>query len=137
MNLIPRKYGIDDFFDDLFPTLDTKDFNFQNNMQCDIYEKDGKYYLEMDIPGFKKEDIGVDVDNGYLTISASKNESNEEKDKSKKYYRRERKYSKIERSFYIGDINNKDIEAEFKNGTLNVVIPIPDKKDSKLKIDIK
>lgn len=137
MNLIPRRYGIDDLFEDFFPTFNSTDIAVSNNMKCDIYEKNGKCHLELDIPGFKKEDISLECENGYLTITASKKEDEKEESKDKKYIRRERKYSKIERSFYVGDIETKDIEAEFKNGTLNVVIPILEKKDSKLKIDIK
>lgn len=132
MNLLPRRFDFDDFFDDFLP-IERKEFR-NESMKCDIYEKDGKYNLEMDLPGFEKNDINIECENGYLTITASK--SHEKKDDSKKYIRQERSYAKYQRSFYIGDIDSKDINAEFKNGILNVVVPVLDKKESKSKIEI-
>ena len=92
MDLIPRKFYLDDIFDDFMVGEKT------SVGKCDIYEKDNKYHIEMDIPGFNKEDIKINVENNYLNVTAKK-ESKEE-DKSKKYIRRERSYSKFERSIY-------------------------------------
>lgn len=128
MNLIPKDFYLDDLFDDFFAS--TKN----NKMRCDIYEKDGNYHIEMDIPGFDKKDINIESHNGYLTISASKEE--EEKDEQKTYIRRERKYGKYERSFYLGDIEVKEIEAEFKDGLLKIVIPKKVEENKKV-IEIK
>ena len=129
MNLVPRKIFFDDFFDDFMPSVKVAD-----NMKCDIYEKEGKYFIEMDIPGFDKNDIDIDVENKYLTITASKEESSDEEDKS--YIRKERSYSKTSRSFYIGDVEESDIKAEFKNGILKVIVPKEEEKVHKKKIEI-
>ena len=84
MNLLPGKFYLDDFFDDIVPTVK------HNDMKCDIYEKGGEIHVEMDTPGYKKEDIKIDYSDEYLTIEASKeNEtSNEEKNYGKVFYAR-------------------------------------------------
>lgn len=127
MKLIPRNYFLDDVFED---------FNSNNNsMKCDVYEKDDAYNIEVDVPGFKKEDINIDVDNGYLTIKASKHF--DETEKGKNYICRERRYGKFERSFYLGDLKTDDVEASFENGTLKIKVPkVEDSKDKK-RIEIK
>ena len=94
------------------------------DMNCDIYEKDNKYHLEMDIPGFTKDDIKIECHKGTITVSAEKNVEKDESDEDKKYIRRERKYGKYKRSFYLGDIDEDAIKAEFKNGTLLITAPI-------------
>lgn len=126
MNLIPRKIYFDDFFDDFVPSKD---------MKCDIYEKDGKYHLELDIPGFKKEDIKIEAKNGYLTISAVKNE--EEEDKSKHYIKQERFYSKYQRSFYLGNFDEDDVDASYVDGTLKITINKKEQSDNKRYIEVK
>ncbi len=129
MDLIPRKFYLDDFFDDFFPEKTV------NSMRCDIYEKDNNYHVVMDIPGFDKEDVNIECDNDYLTISASKSTS---KDEEKKHYiRRERSYGEYKRKFYVGDMDTDNIKAEFKNGTLNLVIPKKVPVSTKKKIEIK
>lgn len=126
MNLIPKKYFLDDMFDDFF-----KD----NSMKCDVYEKDNKYHIEMDIPGFDKDDINIDYDNGYLKISASKEE--EKDDSTKTYLKKERYQGRIERQFYLGDIDEDDIDASFKNGMLKLVISKKEQIETKKRIEIK
>lgn len=130
MQLIPRNL----FFDDIFDDLDRPMLPVEADMKCDIYEKDGDYHIEVDIPGFKKEDISVTCDNGYLTISAVKN--SEDEDKSKKYIRRERHYGKYQRSFYLGDIDSNKIKASFKHGILNIVVPKVNEVETKKNIEI-
>ncbi len=128
MNLIPRKMFLDDFFED---------FELQNNncqMKCDIFEKDGNYYIEMDIPGFKKEDIDISTDKGYLTITASKDD--EKVDEGKNYIRKERNYGKYQRQFYLGNVNENEIKADFKNGTLTIIAPKNKEIDTKKTIEI-
>ena len=114
------------FFDSLLD--DYEDSRFKKSMKCDIFEKDGNYNVVMDIPGFKKEDINIECDNGVIKIS-------EEDDK--KYIRKERVYEKCERSFNFGDIKEDEIEAEFTDGTLKLVIPKQEKVDTKKSIEIK
>lgn len=127
--MLPGKMFFDDFFDDLEPKKGNK------MMRCDIYEKDNKYNIELDVPGFKKDDIEISLDNGYLKISAEK--SFDKEDTDKKYIHRERhSYQKCDREFYVGNINEEDIKAEFKNGTLNIVVPKQEAKDTKRLINI-
>ncbi len=133
MSLLPKRFEFDDFFDDFLP-LERKDFALNDNMKCDIYEKDGKYHLEMDLPGFKKEDLKVECENGYLTISAEHHE--EKNDNSKKYIRKERTYNKYQRNFYLGEVKEEDVKAQFENGILKVSIPMASKKESKKLISI-
>ena len=130
MNLIPKKYFLgDDFFDDFFePTI-------KNQMKCDIYEKDGAYNIEVDVPGYDKKDINIDCDNGYLTITISKDEENN--DEGKNYIRRERHYGKYSRSFYVGDVDADQIKASFDKGTLTINVPKVEEKPTKKQIEIK
>ena len=130
-----RKYYLDSIFDDFMDDMETTRNPF-DIMKCDIYEKDGAYHIEADIPGFKKEDISVECEDGYITISAEKKEENEEKDEDKKYLKRERFYGKTTRKFYVGDIDTNDIKAEFKDGILNIVVPKEEKQPNKKSIDI-
>jgi HSP20 family protein len=127
MNIIPRKFYLDDIFDDFVPT--------RNDMKCDIYEKGGDYHIEMDIPGFNKEDIKIESKDGYITVSAEKNA--EENDEEKNYIRRERKYGRYERSFYLGDFDDTDVNAEFKDGMLKITVPKKEQNNDKKYIEIK
>lgn len=122
------------FFDSLLD--DYEDSRFKKSMKCDIFEKDGNYNVVMDIPGFKKEDINIECDNGVIKISCEKKEEENEEDE-KKYIRKERVYEKCERSFNFGDIKEDEIEAEFTDGTLKLVIPKQEKVDTKKSIEIK
>ena len=122
------------FFDSLLD--DYEDSRFKKSMKCDIFEKDGNYNVIMDIPGFKKEDINIECDNGVIKISCEKKEEENEED-DKKYIRKERVYEKCERSLNFGDIKEDEIEAEFTDGTLKLVIPKQEKVDTKKSIEIK
>lgn len=130
MDLIPRRFYLDDIFDDFMPS------RRNDNMKCDIYEKDGNYHIEMDIPGFKKEDISIEVDDGYLTIEAEKNIENNEENEDRNYIRRERSYNSYKRSFYLGDLDQDSIEAKFNDGMLNITVPKKELTSNKKKIDI-
>ena len=105
-------------------------------MKTDIQEHEDGYTLEMDLPGFKKEEIKVELNNGYMTISAAKGLDEDEKDKkSGKYIRRERYTGSCQRSFYVGeDVTEEDIKAEFKHGILKLFIP---KKEAKPAVEQK
>lgn len=109
---------------------DVFDLDFTEKGNCDIYLEDGKYHVEMDLPGYNKEDIRLEAHKGSIIITAKK-ETKEEEKEGKKYVRRERTFGRIERSFYLGDIDDENISAEFKDGILKVTIPTkaePDKK---------
>ena len=131
MSLLPEKFYLDDFFDDFVPMPKMS----KNDMKCDIYEKGGKVHIEMDIPGFNKEDVKVDLDDGILTIAATKHEDKEEKEKN--YYRKERTFGTFKRQFNVGNINEKALDAKFYNGVLKINFPKEEQKQSKKFIDIK
>lgn len=131
MDIMPRKFYLDDIFDEMM--LPKK----EQHMKCDIYEKDGNYHIEMDVPGFDKKDISIEANDGYLTITVEKNSEDEEKNENKNYIRRERVYGKVERSFYLGDLDQDKIDAEFKNGILNIVVPKKEETSNKKRIEIK
>ncbi len=131
MSLIPRNFYLDDIFDDFHPAPPRMDA-----MKCDVYEKDGNYNIEMDIPGYKKNDIRIECEDGLLTISAEKKYEKNEEDKEKKYIRRERHYGKVSRSFTFNDIDDEAIRADFHDGILKIVVPKKDKTDSKKVIEI-
>ncbi len=119
MMLVPRHdfSMFDDFFDDSFFKKE------RNMMKTDIREKNDKYIIDMDLPGFEKENINLSLNKGYLNISA-KVEKNENHDKDEKFVHRERFFGECSRSFYVGDdIFEEDIHAEFKNGILKIEIP--------------
>lgn len=127
--MLPSRIFFDNFFDDFEPPK-----KLDKMMKCDIYEKEGKYILEMDVPGFKKEDINMELENGYLKVSAEKTLDSDEKE-NKKYVRRERhSFTKCERSFYVGDVSEGDIKAKFKNGILEISVPKEEKKKEDKKI---
>ena len=137
MMLMPRRdfdlFG-DDFFKDDF-------FKGEKNslMKTDIKETENSYILDIDLPGYKKEDIKVDITDGYLTINAkTSNEVNEEE--KGKFVRRERFTGECTRSFYVGeDIKEEEIRASFKNGILNLEVPKvnpEEKKSDKKYIEI-
>ena len=116
------------FFDDSF-------FKGDENIKSDIYEKDGRLVVEMEAPGYTKDDINISIDKGTLSITFEKEEEDEE---NKKYLHRERKsYSKVSRSFYLGDIDEEDIDASFKNGILVVSAPKKKEMETKKTISIK
>lgn len=114
------------FYEDMLDEMD-----FSKGMNCDIYEKDGMYHVEMDIPGFKKDEIKIECHKGTLTIKAKK-VFNKEEHEGKKYLRHERRFSNVERSFYLGDIDEDKINASFTDGTLKITVPT--KAESQKKI---
>ena len=129
MKLVPRNNNLGvSLFDNMFDDFFKDPFFTRNNsvkvMKTDIQEKDDKYILDMDLPGYDKEDIKAQLKDGYLTISAQKNTSNDEKDEDGNYIRRERYCGKCSRSFYVGDsIKEEDIPANFNNGILQLSFP--------------
>lgn len=123
MMLMPRRSY--DLFDEMF---DDPFFRGQENrasmMKTDVIEKDGNYLLEMDLPGFTKDDVRAQLHDGYLTIQAEKTTSSDQKDENGKYVFRERHTGSCSRTFYVGDhITQEDIKASFENGTLKLIFP--------------
>ena len=100
-----------------------------NLMKTDIKEKKDGYDLEMDLPGFKKDEVKVELNNGYLTVSAEKGLDKDEEDKKGKYIRKERYAGALSRTFYLGEeIREDEIKAKFENGILSVSIPKEEEK---------
>lgn len=137
------KYGLtrhNDLFDDMFDNMFRAPVMGGNSlMKTDVHEKDGKYILDVEIPGYKKEDVQISLYNGTLTISASQNTSNEEKDDKGRVVRQERYSGSCSRSFYVGEgIKDSDVHATFDNGILKIEIPTEQKKEEEEKkyIDI-
>ena len=123
-----------DLFDDVFH--DSFFGNGSGLMRTDVAEKDGKYVMTMDLPGYRKEDIRMSLKNGNLTISASHHESNEEKDAKGNIIRQERYAGSCSRTFYVGEkVKQEDIHASFKDGELIVELPdekaLPEKEEQK------
>ena len=146
--LMPSIFG-EDMFDEFmrdFPFFDENAGNkiekklygrhAKNMMKTDIKELEGGYELEMDLPGFTKDEITAELKDGYLTISASKGLDKDEQEKETgKYIRRERYAGACQRSFYVGeDITEQDIKAEFKHGILKLFVP---KKEAAPKVENK
>ncbi|WP_044913944.1 Hsp20/alpha crystallin family protein [Butyrivibrio sp. WCE2006] len=132
-------------FDDLFNFPDFRDVNHMERklygrhadrlMKTDVKEEDNQYVVSIDLPGFSKEDINLELNEGYLTISASKNMNNDKNDKKGRLIRQERYSGSMQRSFYVGDqITEEDVKASFKHGVLSLTIPkkeqqkLPEKK---------
>ena len=108
----------------------------KNLMKTDVRETKNSYEVDVDLPGFKKDEIKLELDNGYLTISAAKGLDKDETDKETgKYIRRERYAGACQRSYYVGeDITEEDIKAEFKHGILKLFVP---KKEAKPAVEEK
>ena len=101
----------------------------KNLMKIDVQENDHDFEIFVDLPGFKKEDLKLDLTDGYITISANKTLDEEDK---KKYIRKERFYGSVSRSFYVGDsIKKEDIKAKFDNGVLTLSFPKVEPKEEK------
>ena len=130
MIMLPRRFYFDNALDDLFEDEGAK-------MKCDIYEKDGDYHIEMDVPGFDKKEIKIEAKKDYLTITAEKSEEKDDESDNKNYIHRERSYGKYQRSFYLHDLDSDKVNAEFNNGVLNITVPKKEEKEDKKYIEIK
>ena len=136
--MLPTIFGenlFDDFMDDAFER------NFfggrnplygkhsKNLMKTDVKETETGYELDIDLPGFKKDEISAHLEDGYLTVSAAKGVDKDEKDNEGRYIRRERYSGSMTRSFYVGNaVTEEDIKAKYEDGILSLSIP---KKDPK------
>lgn len=130
--MLPVIYGenmFDNFFSDHNPLFGK---NGRNLMKTDIRETDDakSYRLAVDLPGLKKEEISLDLKDGYLTISAEKGLDKDEEDRKGRLLRQERYAGSCSRSFYVGDIKPKDVKAKYESGVLSVLVPKEDIKKS-------
>ena len=133
--LMPSIFGEnlfnDDWMDFGFPEIDKALYGKHAGhvMKTDVKETDAGYEVDIDLPGFKKDEISAKLENGYLTISAAKGLDKDEQDKNGKYIRKERYAGSMSRSFYVGDgVTQEDIKAKYEDGILRLVVP---KKDNK------
>ncbi len=132
MKYFPRTLDVfDDVFDGFFP----KETVYNNSvMKTDVYEKDGYYTFDIELPGYAKEDVQMELIDGYLNIKATHNVSNEEKDAKGNLIRSERRFGSCSRSFYVGEnIKAEDVKAKFDNGILNIVLPSKEQKSIETK----
>lgn len=141
--MLPSIFGenlFDDFFSDPFEMMMPQSRNplygkhAKNLMKTDVRETDDSYEVDMDLPGFKKDEVKVQLADGYLTIEAAKGLDKDEKDKkSGKYIRRERYAGSMSRSFYVGEgVTQEDIHAKYEHGVLKLSIP---KKEEQKKVE--
>lgn len=136
--MLPAIFGenlFDDFMDDAF----ARNFfggknplygkHSKNIMKTDVKETDNAYEIDIDLPGFKKDEITAHLDNGYLTVAAAKGMDKDEKDGEGRYIRRERYSGSMSRSFYVGNaVTQEDIHAKYEDGILSLSIPKKDEK---------
>ena len=117
----------DDFFNDFFAAPMKRVTYGSNSMRTDIKELDDSYELDVQLPGYNKEDVEVEIKNGYLTVRANHTENTEDKEDSK-YIRKECYTGSCERSYYVGDkLTSDDVKANFANGVLQLTVPKEDK----------
>ncbi len=137
--MMPSIFGenlFDDFFNDdfsLFPVMPVRDPLYgkhaKNLMKTDVRETNGSYELDIDLPGFKKDEVNVDLKDGYLTIQAAKGLDKDQQDESGRYIRRERYAGACSRSFYVGDgVEPQEVSARFADGILRVTLPKREQK---------
>ena len=141
--LMPSIFGenlFDEFFNDWnreFRNMDRRLYgkNAAREMKTDVHEHEDHYTVDIDLPGFKKDEINLTLENGYLTVSAAKGMDKDETDKKGKVIRQERYAGSLQRSFYVGDnLTEQDVTARFENGVLSLNVPkqearkLPEKK---------
>ena len=101
----------------------------KNLMKTDIREKEDGYEMAVDLPGFNKDEIKVEIKDGYMTVSANKDLDKDEADKKGRVIRRERYVGTCSRTFYVGDIKPEDVKAKYESGVLNIVLPKEEQKE--------
>ena len=128
-----HEFDLFDPFGDFFKFANFRENTVSGLMKTDVLEQEKSYILELDLPGYNKSDINIDLNNGYLTISATRKQNTET---NGKYVRKERYFGSVSRSFYVGDIDQDQINAKLENGILLVEIPKEPKKEEKKRIEI-
>ena len=135
--MLPSIFG-ESLFDDMFEDMMTPFYSAnsalygkhgRNLMKADIRETDNAYELDIDLPGFKKDEVNLKLDQGYLTISASKGLDKDDKDKDGRYIRRERYAGACSRSFYVGEVEPDQVSAKYEDGILKISVPKQAKKE--------
>ena len=132
--LMPSIFGenlFDDWMNFSFPDVEKTLYgkHAKNMMKTDVKETGDGYEVAIDIPGFKKDEVKIELDNGYLTINAAKGLDKDEQDKEGRYIRRERYAGSMSRSFYVGEnVTEKDIHARYEDGILTLDFPKEEKK---------
>ena len=130
--MLPSIFGenlFDDFFDDAFqsPFFSGKNPLYgkraKNLMKTDVKEGKDSYQVSIDLPGFHKEDIQVELKDGYLTVTAQKDLNEEEKNEDAKYIRQERYSGTCSRSFYVGDLKPEEVKCKYESGVLQLTLP--------------
>ena len=137
--MLPSIFGenlFDDFFTDGFMPIPVWNGrsplygkHAKNLMKTDVRETDTGYEVDIDLPGFKKDEIKVDLKDGYLTVSAAKGLDRDKQDKDGKYIRQERYAGACSRSFYVGDVESTDVSAKYEDGILKISLPKHVKKE--------
>ena len=118
----------DDFFNSaMFPNAEHELYgkHAKNLMNTDVREVENGYEIDMNLPGFKKDEVEIQLQDGCLTVSAAKGLDKDEEDKKGRYIRQERYAGSLSRSFYVGDVKKEDIHAKFEDGILHIVLPAP------------
>jgi HSP20 family molecular chaperone IbpA len=128
-----------DFFDNVFDNMFRSPLFALSDkivkMQTDLREKDGYYILDIDLAGFDKKDISISIEDGYMTVQATKVENNETE--KEEYIRKERHCGSCSRSYFVGDITEQDIKANYQNGILTITFPVEKEKyESKKYVNI-
>ncbi len=121
----------DPFFDLFYPTAKRSRYNTGLSMRTDVQETEKEYIMDIEMPGVKKENIDISLEDGYLTITATVNE-----EENKNYVRYERAYGTSSRTFYVGLKDEKNIKAKYEDGVLNLVFPKAEEKDEAHKVFI-
>ncbi len=136
--MLPSIFGenlFDDFFNDHFGMFPVDGSNAlygkhaKNLMKTDVRETENSYEVDIDLPGFKKDEVNVELKDGYLTVSAAKGLDKDEKDKKGRYIRQERYAGACSRSFYVGDVEPEDVSAKYEDGILKLSMPKQAKKE--------
>lgn len=130
--MLPSIFGenlFDDFFSDPFGMMNTHGHDplygkhAKNLMKTDVRELDHSYEVDIDLPGFQKDEVNLELRDGYLTVSASKGLNKEQKDEEGRYIRQERYSGACSRSFYVGDVKPEEVHAKYEDGILKLSVP--------------